>query len=128
MAAMTAMPAHTHVLARFPLRHTGAHGIHDADDFMARHTRILQARPVAFLHQRIAVADATSLNFDAHPAGDGLGNFTLDNFKRFVRSGDLRGTYPRHNQAGLPLFTIGLNFQKIKCLLLTKRNTRFLLT
>src|SRR5438093_5242951 len=37
---------------------------------------------------------------------------------------DLRCRVP----AGLSLFTIGLNFQKVKCLFLTERSTWFLLT
>src|SRR6266702_3211949 len=37
---------------------------------------------------------------------------------------DLRGRDP----AGLSLFTVGLNFQKVKCLFLSKRKTWFLLT
>ena len=81
MTTMTAMPANAHALARFPLRDTRAHGIHDPDDFMARHARILQARPVTFLDQRIAVADATGLDFHPHPAGARLGNFTFNDFK-----------------------------------------------
>jgi len=81
MAAMTAMPADAHALARFPLPSTRTHSIHDPDHFMAGHARILQARPVAFLHQRIAVADATGLDFDPHPAGARLGNFTFNDFK-----------------------------------------------
>ncbi len=81
MSAMTAVPADSHALAGFPLRDTRAHGIHDPDHFMAGHARILQAGPVAFLDQRIAVADATGLDFDPHPAGARLGNFTFNDFK-----------------------------------------------
>src|SRR6266567_592385 len=65
---------------------------------MAGHARILQARPVAFLDQRVAVADATSLDFDSHPAGARLGDFTFNDFKRPVWSGDLRGTHLYHIQ------------------------------
>jgi len=50
MAAMTAMPAHSHALAQFPRRDTRANGIHDSDYFMPGHTRILKPWPVAFLH------------------------------------------------------------------------------
>jgi len=78
---MTAMPAHAHALARFPFRNTRTHGIHDPDHFMAGHTRISQARPVAFLDQRIAVADAAGLDFDPHPVGARLGNFTFNDFE-----------------------------------------------
>ena len=97
MAAMTTMPTHAHPLPRFPLRHTGAHTIHQAHYFMAWYTRILQARPMTFLHQRIAVANPTRLNFNPHPAGRRLRNFTFNDFKRTARTGDLRGAHCWHN-------------------------------
>src|SRR5713101_1950647 len=65
---------------------------------MAGHARILQAGPVAFLDQRIAVADATGLDFDSHPAGARLGNFTFDDFKWPAGTADLRGTHLLHNK------------------------------
>src|SRR6185436_15617570 len=103
-------------------------GIHNADHFMARHARILQAWPVAFLDERIAMANATSLDLDPHPTGGGLGNFAFNNFERPIRAGDLGDTHLCHNQPRLSLVMIGLNFQKVKCLFLTKGSTWFLLT
>jgi len=93
MAAMTAMPAHADALARFPLRTAGADGIHDPDDFMAGNARILQAGPMAFLDQGIAVADATGLDFDPHLAGARFGDWAFYDFKRSARAGDLRGAH-----------------------------------
>ena len=98
--AMSAVPAHAHALAGFPLRHARAHGIHHAHDFMAGHTRILDARPVAFLHQRIAVADAAGLDFDPHLAGGGLWNFTFNDFKRSAGAGDLGSAHFWHKSMG----------------------------
>ncbi len=98
MAAMTAMPADACALGGFPLRNTRAHGIHDPDDFMAGNARILQARPMAFLDQRIAVANAAGLDFNPHPAGRWLRNVTFNDFKRPARTGDLRGTHFWHKK------------------------------
>jgi hypothetical protein len=68
---------------------------------MAGYARILQARPVAFLHQRIAVADAAGLDFNPHPPGGGLGNFAFNNLKRAVGPDDLRSTHLWHKQVWL---------------------------
>src|SRR5713101_5776564 len=65
---------------------------------MAGHARILQAGPMAFLDQRIAVADATGLDFHPHPAGARLGNFTFNDFKWPAGTADLRGTHLYHIQ------------------------------
>ena len=98
MATGTAMPAHAHALARFPLRDTRAHSIHDSDHFVAGHAWILQPGPTAFLHERITVADATSLDFNPHPAGAGFGEFTFNDFKRPAGAADLGGTRFLHKQ------------------------------
>src|SRR6266446_6595989 len=76
---------------------------------MAGHARILQARPVAFLDQRVAVADATSLDFDSHPAGSGLGNFTFNDFKSPAGTADLSGTHLLHNQVLVGQKSLRLN-------------------
>ena len=98
MTAMPAVPAYPRALATFPLCDARAHGIHDPDHFMAGDSRILQSRPVAIFHQRIAVADAAGLDFDSHPAGSRLWNFTFNDFKRPPRAGDLRHTHFWHKQ------------------------------
>jgi hypothetical protein len=86
---MTAMPADAYTLARPPLVHAGSDGIDDANNFMAGHARILQSGPVAFLYERIAVADATSLYLDPHLTGSRLLDFSLDNFEWTTRAGNL---------------------------------------
>ncbi len=65
----------------------GADSIHHTNDFMAGHAWIFEPWPVAFLHHRIAVADAAGLDLDPYLSGGGLGNFTLDNFKRAAGCG-----------------------------------------
>ncbi len=96
IAAMAAMPADAHALARFPLGNARAHGIHRADHFMAGHARILQTGPVTFLDQRIAVTDATGVDLDPHQPGTGLRDFTLHDFKRPAGAADLCCTHLGH--------------------------------
>jgi hypothetical protein len=98
---MAAVPAHAHALARLPLRNASAHRIHYADDFVTGDAGVLQSRPVAFLYQRIAVANAAGLNFDSHLAGSWLGNFTFYNFKRSTGPDNLGNTHFWHNQIEL---------------------------
>jgi hypothetical protein len=65
--------------------------------FVTGYARILQPRPMTFLHQRIAVTNATSFDFHPNPAGFGLGNFAFYNFQRSSRSCDLRNTHHIHS-------------------------------
>ena len=67
------MPADADALADFPSGNPLPDRIHDSDDFMAGNTRILHTRPGPFFGERVAVTNATSLNFDPHPAGPGSG-------------------------------------------------------
>src|SRR5262249_23085754 len=78
---VTAMPADAHPLAFFPICYAGAELVHDAGDFMAGNTRILNAREDAVLCEVVAEANAAGLHFDADLARTGLGNIALDNFK-----------------------------------------------
>jgi hypothetical protein len=91
------MPAHPHALARFPLGDPGADRIHRPDHFMAGNARILNTRPMAFLDQRVTMANATGLDLDPHLAGAGLRNFTFNQFKRPAGPGDLGSTHFWHN-------------------------------
>src|ERR1019366_5169784 len=61
---MTAMPTNADALAGLPVGDVSAHGIDTAGDFVSGNARILNAGPVAFFHERIAVADATGFDFD----------------------------------------------------------------
>ena len=51
----------------------------------------------------MAVADVTALDFDPHPAGGGLGDFTFNDCRRSARTGDLCSTHLWHDQVfGMP--------------------------
>src|SRR6185312_5037460 len=90
MAAIASVPADTDALAGFELRDASADRVNHTDDFMPWHARVLNARPVAFFRERITVANAAGLNFNAHPSGRRLGNRPFDNFNRPAGAGDLR--------------------------------------
>jgi hypothetical protein len=96
LSAMTAVPAHAYALAGLPLCDAPAHSVHDADYFMARYSRVLEAGPLSFLYEGIAMADAAGLNFDPHPASGRLGDVTFDNFQSSAGSGYLSNTHFRH--------------------------------
>jgi hypothetical protein len=65
---------------------------------MAGHARILESRPVTFLDERVAVTDATGLDFYSDLAGTGLGNFAFNDFKRPAGAGDLGSAHFRHKK------------------------------
>ena len=70
----------------------------EGNDLMPRNPRILQPRPLAVLHQRITVADATSLNFDPNQARLGLRNFPFYKFQWPTRTSHLCDTHLRHRR------------------------------
>jgi hypothetical protein len=86
---MAAVPAHADALAGFPVGHVGAHGINAAGDFVSGNARILDARPVAFLDECVAVANAAGFDFDPDLAASGLGNASLDEFEITAGLADL---------------------------------------
>ena len=67
IAAIPAMPANTDALATFPWLHSFADSIDNSNDFVSRHTRILNTGPESFLDQRIAVTNAARLDLDLAP-------------------------------------------------------------
>jgi hypothetical protein len=58
----------------------------------------MDAGPLAFLDERIAMADAAGLHFEAHLAGARLGNITFNQFKRFSRTANLGSTHFWHKK------------------------------
>ena len=64
---------------------------------MAWNARILKARPVAFFHYCIAVADAAGFDFDAHLSSGGLRDRALDYFKDSSRFAYLHGLHAKHS-------------------------------
>src|SRR5271154_52887 len=82
------MPAETNTLAGLDERNVETYGVDDSGDFVAWDAGISNPRKETFLRDHIAVADAASLDADAHMAGAGLGKFLLDDFE-----GGIRGRY-----------------------------------
>jgi hypothetical protein len=74
---MSTMPAYAYALTVFPSSDIGAEGINPARDFMARHARILNARPKALFDEYITVADAARLHPHANLSNIGLQDLTF---------------------------------------------------
>jgi hypothetical protein len=91
------MPTDSDALAGFPVGYVGAHGVDAAGNFVSGNARVLDAGPLAFFHQRIAVADAASLDSNPDLAAAGLGNVSLDEFEFAAGFGDLDDLHAGHN-------------------------------
>jgi hypothetical protein len=86
------VPAEADALAGFEEGYVRANGIDDTGDFVAGNAWKLKAGPMAFLGERVAVADSAGLNADADVAGAWLGEFFFDELERAAGGGDLHGT------------------------------------
>jgi hypothetical protein len=62
---MAAVPSDSHALAGFPVSDVGSDGVDAAGDFVSGDAWILDARPMAFLYERVAVADAAGFDFNS---------------------------------------------------------------
>ena len=86
---MAAVPADSGALADTPLRDFLTHRIDQADDFVARHDGVLEARPMAFFAKRVAVTNAARLDADTDVTSAGCGHFSGNDFEWGARSADL---------------------------------------
>jgi hypothetical protein len=84
MAAVAAVPPNPDALTCAPPVDLRPYRIDSAGDLMSGNPRILNARPVAFLRQRVAVANSTRLDLHAHRAGVRLRNGALHQLKGSV--------------------------------------------
>jgi hypothetical protein len=75
---MPTVPSHAHPLAARPDFDLRADLVHNPGNLMARDARVLNARPMTFLGQCIAVTDATRQDANAHLPGARLRHFALD--------------------------------------------------
>ena len=87
---MSAMPADADALTLVPFRDVNADCLDASRDFMSRHPGILKPGPAAFLDEKIAVANAARLHFDANLPHAWLGDIALHQFPVSARLGDLR--------------------------------------
>ena len=107
VVAVASVPAEADALAGLEEGDVGADGVDDPGDFVAGGAGELDAGPVAFFGERVAVADAAGMNADTHVAGAGLGKFLFDELERTAGGGDLHGTafYGWHGE----VFSFGLD-------------------
>jgi hypothetical protein len=74
---VAAVPSDSHALAGLPVGNVGAGGVDAPRDFVSGDARILEPRPIAFLYEHIAVADATGFDFNADLLAGGLGDWAF---------------------------------------------------
>ena len=86
---MSAMPAYADPLALLPHRHTLSNGIDHTSDLVPRHSWVLQARPVPFLHKNVTMTDAASLYLDADGMRPRLRHLPIHGFERAARTAHL---------------------------------------
>jgi hypothetical protein len=105
LKAMSAVPTDSDALTGLPSTDVGTHGIDLPGNFVARHPGILDPRPEPFFHQHVAMADTTSLYFDAHLITARPGNRAVDHFEISSRLANLHGFHarPRFKWAGFAL-------------------------
>ena len=96
IAAVAAVPADAHPLARLPSGDAGADRVDHPGHLMAGDARVLDSREEPLLGDRIAVADAAGLHPDPHRPGTRLRDRPLDDLEGAVGAGDLRDTHHRH--------------------------------
>src|SRR2546421_106390 len=66
VATVSAVPTNSDPLRFGPAHDAGADRINNAGDLMSRNSRILNTREGALFGKRVAMADATRLDLDAH--------------------------------------------------------------
>jgi hypothetical protein len=91
LEAVSAVPAYAHTLPWLPKCHVRANRINASRDFVAGDARVLDAGPVSFFHQHVAVADAAGFDLNANLLGAGLRDRALDYFKVSTGFADLNG-------------------------------------
>ncbi len=94
---MAAVPSHSYALAGFPVGYVGADGVDAAGDFVSGNAWILEAGPIAFLYQHVAVADAAGFDFDPDLVAGGLGDVSFDEFEITTGFADLDSFHFRHS-------------------------------
>jgi hypothetical protein len=93
---MTAVPSDSDALAWFPVRNIGADSVDAAGDFVSGDAGILDSGPIAFLNQRVAVADAAGFDFNSDLGAAGVGNVSFDEFEVTAGFDDLNSLHLGH--------------------------------
>jgi hypothetical protein len=94
---MTAVPSDADALAGFPVRNVSADSVDAAGNFMSGNAWILNAGPMAFFYESVAVADAAGFDFNPYLAADGIGNISFDEFEITAGFADLDSLHFRHS-------------------------------
>jgi hypothetical protein len=93
LSAMSTVPAYADPLAFLPDRHTRSNGIDHTSDLVPRHSWVLQARPMPFLHKDVAMADAASLYLDADGMRPRFRHLSIYGLERAARTAHLHGSH-----------------------------------
>src|SRR5262249_24617950 len=96
--AVPAVPANADALAFLPVRDAGADRIDHAGNLVSRHARILQARPLPFLGEGVAVADPACFDSDAYRAAGRRRNLALHHLECCAGTRNLDDAHPRHSK------------------------------
>jgi hypothetical protein len=94
---MAAVPSDADALAGFPVRNVGADSVDAAGDFVSGNAWILDARPMAFFCESVAVADAAGFDFNPDLGAAGFGNISFDEFEITSGFADLDSLHFRHS-------------------------------
>ena len=94
---VAAVPSHTHALSGLPVGNVSADGVDAAGNFVSGNPRVLDPRPIALFHHRVAMADAASFNFNSDLIPAGLGNVPLHELKIPSGLADLDDFHLRHS-------------------------------
>jgi hypothetical protein len=89
---VASVPAEADALAGLEKGDVGANGVDDAGDLVAGGAGILDAGPMAFFGERVAMADAAGVDANADLARTGLGEFFFYELERTAGGGYLHGT------------------------------------
>jgi len=93
---MTAVPSDSDALAGFPIGNVRTDTVDAAGDFVSGNAWVLEAGPIAFLYERVAVADAAGLDLNPDLGATGLGNISFDEFEITAGFADLDSLHSRH--------------------------------
>ena len=87
--AVAAVPADADALAGLPVGDVSADGVDAAGDFVSGDAGILDAGPMAFFDQRIAMADAAGFDLNSDLVAAGFGDVSFDQFEIAAGFADL---------------------------------------
>jgi hypothetical protein len=104
---MPSVPSHTDPLAQHPLTHVRTYRIDDPDNFMARHTRVLDPRPQTLLSKNIAVTDSAGLHLNQNMPHCGTWYLSLHELQRSSRLPYVHCFHRSHAAVSFQLTPIG---------------------